>query len=109
MVFFPWDLLRGCRSGSVNNSIEVHLWHGAPYVCSGHNFTGDVWEESACGFYDIGNDGWSDRLRSSCNNQTGGVQSIFMQWDGESGEELGRANAGTEDNDAVTLYATDGV
>ncbi|ROP37512.1 peptidase inhibitor family I36 protein [Saccharothrix texasensis] len=81
------------------------------YLClySGIGYTGHLWMKSRCGFYNIGLEGWSDRVRSYRNLQSTGTVSIFMQWDGATWVELGRSTASEEVYDATSIYATDGV
>lgn len=89
----------------------------APHECrggflclySGIGYTGDVWEQSRCGFYNIGLAGWSDRVRSYRNHQSTGTKSIFMQWDGATWIELNHSIASEAVHDATSIYATDGV
>lgn len=52
------------------------------YLCiwDGFNYNGNKLAFKACGFVNIGNMGWSDRLRSFKNNQSQHALSVFSNF-----------------------------
>ena len=62
-----------------------------------------------CGLVNIGDLGWSDKIRSYVNAQSRGTVSIFMNWTGSTWQELRRSTAKEAYDRAPFVNATDGI
>ncbi len=76
------DTVRLANGVEATASVRSVCRYGYLCIHDASNGGGAHWDFYKCGFVNIGNSGWGDRIRSYKNNQTLGTQSIFMNWTG---------------------------
>ncbi|SER58828.1 Peptidase inhibitor family I36 [Lentzea xinjiangensis] len=99
------------------NGVEAVIREAGPctggWLClyDSHNFSvsGRQLDLQNCGFVNIGDMGWSDKVRSYRNYKPQGTVSIFMNWTGSSWQEVERSTAVQEKPYVDDAYNADGV